>query len=100
MYKRQLATAVGGVAEVVTPETGILVAAGDVEGLARGIVRLAGDGEARARMGERARRHVSERFAVERLIGDVDSLYGELVGGRAGGRVPPPVAFAPSSRSR
>ena len=78
-----VATAVGGVPDVVTPETGILVPAGDADALAAGLARLAEDPGLRQRMGERARAHVRERFAVERLLGDIDSLYEELLRARA-----------------
>ena len=78
-----VATAVGGVPDVVAPQTGILVPAGDAEALAAGVARLAADATLRERMGERARAHVRERFAVERLLGDIDALYEELLAARA-----------------
>ena len=77
--KPAVATAVGGVSEVITSETGILVPRGDVEQLAQGIVALAGDPAMRATLGDRARRRVSERFSAERLVRDIDSLYTELI---------------------
>lgn len=76
-----VATSVGGVSEVVTADSGILVARDDADVLAQAIVRLARDPAERTRMGENARRHVSERFSVERLLEDVDLLYGELLRG-------------------
>jgi glycosyltransferase involved in cell wall biosynthesis len=75
-------TAVGGVPDVVTRETGILVPAGDAQALAAGLTELAADAELRKHMGERARAHVRERFAVERLLADIDSLYEELLRAR------------------
>jgi glycosyltransferase involved in cell wall biosynthesis len=78
-----VATAVGGVPDVVTANTGILVPAGDADALAAGLARLAEDPGLRTRMGERARAHVRERFAVERLLADIDSLYEELLRARA-----------------
>ena len=78
-----VATAVGGVPDVVAPETGILVPAGDADALAAGLARLAADATLRERMGERARAHVRERFAVERLLSDIDALYEELLAARA-----------------
>ena len=56
--------------------------AGDADALAAGLARLAEDPGLRERMGERARAHVRERFAVERLLGDIDSLYEELLRAR------------------
>jgi glycosyltransferase involved in cell wall biosynthesis len=78
-----VATAVGGVPDVVTPETGILAEPGDVEALARGIGSLAADAEARTRMGARAREHVAERFSAARLVKDTDQLYRELLASRS-----------------
>lgn len=75
-----VATAVGGVADVVDAGTGILVPPGQPEALAAGLARLAADAPLRERMGRRARDHVRERYAVERLLGDIDALYRELLG--------------------
>jgi glycosyltransferase involved in cell wall biosynthesis len=77
-----VATAAGGVADIVTGSTGMLVAPGDAGAFADALVRLAGDLRARERMGLAAREHVRERFAAERLISDIDSLYQELLAGR------------------
>jgi glycosyltransferase involved in cell wall biosynthesis len=74
-----VATTVGGVPEVVTSGSGILVPPGDDEALAAGLLRLAGDRELRREMGERARDHVLGRFSIDRLVADVDSLYRDLV---------------------
>ena len=79
-----VATAVGGVPEVVTAEGGVLVAPGDSDELGSAICKLAADPDGRARMGSRARDHVAARFSVERLLGDIDSLYGELTAARDG----------------
>jgi glycosyltransferase involved in cell wall biosynthesis len=75
-------TAVGGVADVVTEQTGMLAPAGDSDALGDAIARLASDPALRAQMGERARKHVSARYSVERLLADIDALYGELMGVR------------------
>jgi glycosyltransferase involved in cell wall biosynthesis len=77
--KPAVATTVGGVPDVVTPETGLLVPAGDAERLAQGILALAGDPALRATVGEQARRRVAQRFSAERLVRDIDSLYTELI---------------------
>ena len=73
-----VATRVGGVADVVKPETGSLVPAGDHLGLGRALSTLAADTAGRMEMGARARSHVAGRFAVERLVSDVTALYDEL----------------------
>ena len=75
-----VATAVGGVGDVVTPESGLLVTRGDAEGLGSAIARLASSPAERARMGVRARSHTAQRFVIDRLLGDADALYTGLVG--------------------
>ena len=75
-----VATHVGGVADVVTPETGLLVPAGDWRAFAAALLRLTGDEELRQRMGEAARAHVLERYSSARLVRDMEALYLELMG--------------------
>ena len=70
---------VGGIPDVVTPDSGVLAAPGDAEGLGRAIRALAEDSDRRRRMGVLARQHVSQRFSVSRLIEDIDLLYRELI---------------------
>jgi glycosyltransferase involved in cell wall biosynthesis len=79
-----VATAVGGVEDIVTPSTGAVVSKGDVDAFAEALVRLGGDHELRERMGSAARAHVRDRFTAERLLGDIDSLYRELLDEQAG----------------
>jgi glycosyltransferase involved in cell wall biosynthesis len=75
-----VATAVGGVPDVVDEgETGFLVSPGDTEALAERLEALAHDPARRAAMGEAGRERVLSRYAVERLVGDVDALYRELL---------------------
>ena len=74
-----VSTDVGGVAEVVTAESGLLVPPEDVRGLAEAITRLAEDAGLRRAMGESARAHVLGRYSVDRLIGDIDALYRTLL---------------------
>jgi glycosyltransferase involved in cell wall biosynthesis len=74
-----VATAVGGVPDVVTQDTGVLVQEGDVEALGRAVARLAADPQLRMTMGTSARAHVAERFSAIRLVRDVDDLYRELL---------------------
>jgi glycosyltransferase involved in cell wall biosynthesis len=77
--KPAIATDVGGTAEVVTTETGVVVPPDDESALAAAISRLAGDPELRRRMGGRARQHVLRRYSVERLLSDIDALYRDLL---------------------
>jgi glycosyltransferase involved in cell wall biosynthesis len=75
-----VATRVGGVPDVVRDGVdGYLVEAGDIAGLADALARLAADPELRDRMGAAGRERVLPRYAVERLIDDVDRLYRSLL---------------------
>jgi glycosyltransferase involved in cell wall biosynthesis len=75
-----VATRVGGVPDVVRDgEDGFLVEAGATEDLADRLGRLARDPALRARMGKKGRERVLPRYAVERLVDDVDELYRSLL---------------------
>jgi glycosyltransferase involved in cell wall biosynthesis len=94
-----VATRVGGVRDLletgVSPSTpipwgefrmtdrGVLVSPGDVEGLAKAMVRLGQDAALRRRLGEAARTYVVGRYSQERLLKDVTALYEELLGAGA-----------------
>jgi len=78
-----VATAVGGVAEIVTAATGRLAPAGDVLGIGDALANLAGDAELRARLGAAGRAHVRSAYAAERLLHDIDDLYSSLIARRA-----------------
>jgi glycosyltransferase involved in cell wall biosynthesis len=75
-----VATRVGGVPDVVRDgEDGFLVEAGATDDLADRLGRLARDPALRARMGKRGRERVLPRYAVERLVDDMDHLYRSLL---------------------
>ena len=75
-----VATKVGGVPDVVDEgETGFLVRPHDTHALAERLEILAGDPVRRRAMGDLGRARVLERYAVERLVDDVDGLYRELL---------------------
>jgi glycosyltransferase involved in cell wall biosynthesis len=75
-----VATRVGGVPDVVDDGvTGFLVRAGDTHAVAERLALLASDPELRRRMGDEGRRRVLERYAVGRLVDDVDRLYRALL---------------------
>ena len=75
-----VATRVGGVPDVVREgEDGFLVGAGDTDALADRLARLAADPALRERMGNAAHARVLPRYAVERLVDDVDRLYRALL---------------------
>jgi glycosyltransferase involved in cell wall biosynthesis len=75
-----VATDVGGVRDVVRDgHSGFLVGARDIEAIADRLERLGLDPELRTRMGEMGRRWVLPRYAVPRLVEDVDRLYRTLL---------------------
>ncbi len=76
-----VATRVGGVPDVVEDgETGFLVRAADTHAMAERLEILARDPERRAEMGRLGRERMLRRYAVARLLDDVDALYRELLG--------------------
>jgi glycosyltransferase involved in cell wall biosynthesis len=78
-----VATDVGGVSDVVRDGVdGFLVEAGDTSALAERLATLAGDEALRTRMGEAGRERVLRRYAVSRLVDDVDRLYRSLLATR------------------
>lgn len=79
-----IATAAGGVADIVRHgQTGWTVPCGDAAALADAIVAAARHREELPRLGAAAKRHVLDRYGVDRLVGDVDRLYVDLLARRA-----------------
>lgn len=82
--KPSLAGRSGGAPEVVADgETGLLAANGDVEGVARALVRLLGRPEEARRMGEAARRRLLERFTFRSFREELGRQLTPLVKGKA-----------------
>jgi glycosyltransferase involved in cell wall biosynthesis len=82
--KPVVATRVGGVPDVVDEgETGFLVRPRDTHALAERLEILARDPERRAAMGAAGRERMLGRYAVDRLVDDVDVLYRELLASRS-----------------
>jgi glycosyltransferase involved in cell wall biosynthesis len=74
-----LATAVGGIPDVITEGVnGVLAAPGDRAMLERLLLRLLSDRALRARLGAAARETARLRFAADQCIGQLESLYREL----------------------
>lgn len=70
-----VATAVGGVPDVVGPDAGLVLATDDVDGTAEALTRLVDDAALRERMGAAAHAHASARFSMERfLAGHADAI--------------------------
>ena len=76
-----VATRVGGLPEIVDDEVGALVAPGDPEALARGVVGLL-EGRDLAGMGQRARERVVSRWSNARLVDRHIAIYEDLLAGR------------------
>ena len=75
-----VATRVGGIPDVVRDGVdGFLVDSDEPDALAERLAELAADPLRRAAMGEAGRARVLERYAVDRLVDDVDALYRQLL---------------------
>ncbi|MFY9579949.1 MAG: glycosyltransferase family 4 protein [Gaiellaceae bacterium] len=82
-----VATRVGGVPDVVRDgEDGFLVEPGASDELAERLAHLAGDPDLRKRFGDAGRARVLPRYAVDRLVDDVDRLYRALLSEGGGGK--------------
>jgi len=95
-----VATAVGGVPDVVTPATGVLVPSGDVARMGDALAELAGDPPRRRQLGEQAVEHVRWRFSAQRLLEDVDALYSKLLRERREAVAGRPTRVEPQSHGR
>ena len=76
-----ISTTVGGIPDVVTEETGILVSPKDTEALAGAMLRLAGDPGLRARMGEAAKSRYEELFSPDSVLPVVMNRYRCVIAG-------------------
>lgn len=75
-----VSTAVGGVADVVADrQTGFITPAGDPDAFAAAMFRLTDDPGTRAAFAAAGRDAVSGRFSYQRLVGDMDAYYRQLL---------------------
>lgn len=75
-----IVTDVGGNSEaVINGESGLVVSARQPRELAEAILRLVAEPELRARLGDAARRRVSDHFTLSRCVSDYEFLYSELL---------------------
>ena len=78
--KPVVASRVATIPEVVVDgETGLLVPAGEAAALAEALASLALDPDLARRMGEAGRARLQRHFSVEKMVGDTELLYRELV---------------------
>jgi glycosyltransferase involved in cell wall biosynthesis len=71
----QVASEVGGVPEIVTPQTGILVPPSDPEALAGAMLELARDPARRSTMSAASRARHQQHFTLERMLDRIAELY-------------------------
>lgn len=80
-----VATAVDGTREaIVDGESGLLLPAGDVTGMAAAISALLGDEPRRRQLGAAARRRIESAFTSERMISEWEDLLRKAAGQAAG----------------
>lgn len=71
-----VATAVGGVPEVVMHErTGLLVPAGNPDAVASALIRLAADPDLRRRLGNAGREHANRRYSLAAMLDATEAAY-------------------------
>jgi glycosyltransferase involved in cell wall biosynthesis len=70
-----VATRVGGTPEVVTPDCGVLVPAGQAQQLADALLHLGGDAPLRAALGTAARARVEAMFSLDRMVRQYRDVY-------------------------
>ena len=78
-----IATAVGGVPDLVTNDVGILVPLDDVKALAAAMSRLAGDPDLRHRMGVAARKRYEQLFTPQAVLPLLIDFYKLIIERRA-----------------
>ncbi len=76
-----IASAVGGIPDVVTAETGLLVPPGDSAALADAMMRLASDPELRACMGRAARNRYEKFFSPKAVLPIILDTYKRIATG-------------------
>lgn len=77
-----LATAVGGVPEIIEKDNGVLVPPNDPDALADGMVELLRNDAVRRRIGQAGRSSLYPRFAPDERVRRIVELYNEVLSGR------------------
>lgn len=79
-----VASRVATIPEVVLDgETGVLVPPGDPQALAEALARLANDPQLATQLGEAGRERLRCHFSIDKMVGDTELLYRELLEDRA-----------------
>jgi glycosyltransferase involved in cell wall biosynthesis len=81
--KPVIATRCGGPETIVTPENGVLVGVGDVEGIARALGAMFKG--ARAYDAEQIRHRTLERYGREAVVSQLEAVYRRVIGARRAG---------------
>lgn len=74
-----IATAVGGIPDLVNESVGILVPPGDAKALGQAMTKLAGDAELRRKMGTAARRSYEKHFTSHAVLPLLTDFYESLI---------------------
>jgi glycosyltransferase involved in cell wall biosynthesis len=74
-----VASAVGGIPEMVGPGAGVLFRAGDVAALTAALRQMAARPDLRAAMGAAGRERAAAEFSAERMAAQLQSLYDECL---------------------
>lgn len=75
-----VATSVGGTPEIVVHgETGLIIEPRRPEQIVEAVLSLASDGKRRRAMGLRAAERVRQHFTAQRMVGDFETVYAELM---------------------
>ena len=86
-----VATDVGGIPELIDHgRNGLLVPAGDPEGLATALMRVLTDPTYAAALASAARATIEQRYSFARMVSDFESLYHETLALRMSNRFPIP----------
>jgi glycogen(starch) synthase len=81
-----IGTRVGGIPEIVDEKSGVLVRPNASAELADAIIRLLNSPEQRHAIGESGRRRVEEKFSVQYMARQMESLYSDLIRSYRSGR--------------
>jgi glycosyltransferase involved in cell wall biosynthesis len=75
-----VATDVGGTKELIADgQTGYLLSAGDVEGMARVLLALVRDESLRKNVGSAGRKHIEEKFSFVSRLRRIETLYERII---------------------